>query len=133
MPSSVSSAAYRPTICTPTGQPSGDGVPGTLMAGAPGTSDSAVNGAKAKIACALLATGATNRMAARSLGVTERTVATHVEHLLTKLGRQPGRGRGVRRRGGAGAGVPRTPLRQVRCVVNQRSWAGAETAKASPT
>ncbi|MGY1709200.1 LuxR C-terminal-related transcriptional regulator [Geodermatophilus sp. SYSU D00758] len=33
-----------------------------------------------------LALGATNRMAARALGVTERTVATHVEHLLTKLG-----------------------------------------------
>lgn len=35
---------------------------------------------------AALATGATNRMVARSLGVGERTVATHVEHLLTKLG-----------------------------------------------
>ena len=35
---------------------------------------------------AALASGATNRMVARSLGVTERTVATHVEHLLTKLG-----------------------------------------------
>lgn len=34
---------------------------------------------------AALATGATNRMVARSLGVGERTVATHVEHLLTKL------------------------------------------------
>lgn len=34
---------------------------------------------------AALATGATNRMAARSLGVGERTVATHVEHVLTKL------------------------------------------------
>ena len=34
----------------------------------------------------VLAEGATNRMAARQLGVTERTVATHVEHLLTKLG-----------------------------------------------
>lgn len=34
---------------------------------------------------ALVATGATNRMVARSLGVGERTVATHVEHLLTKL------------------------------------------------
>ena len=32
-----------------------------------------------------LASGATNRMVARSLGVGERTVATHVEHLLTKL------------------------------------------------
>ena len=35
---------------------------------------------------AALATGATNRMVARSLGITERTVATHVEHLLAKLG-----------------------------------------------
>ncbi|WP_209306373.1 helix-turn-helix transcriptional regulator [Blastococcus sp. CT_GayMR19] len=35
---------------------------------------------------ALLASGATNRMVARSLGVGERTVATHVEHLLAKLG-----------------------------------------------
>ncbi len=35
---------------------------------------------------ARLATGATNRMVACSLGITERTVATHVEHLLTKLG-----------------------------------------------
>ncbi|MGY1886773.1 LuxR C-terminal-related transcriptional regulator [Blastococcus sp. SYSU DS0753] len=34
---------------------------------------------------AALATGATNRMVARSLGVGERTVATHVEHLLAKL------------------------------------------------
>jgi DNA-binding CsgD family transcriptional regulator len=34
---------------------------------------------------ALLTTGATNRMVARALGVGERTVATHVEHLLTKL------------------------------------------------
>ncbi|SDO46089.1 LuxR C-terminal-related transcriptional regulator [Geodermatophilus sp. DSM 45219] len=33
-----------------------------------------------------LALGGTNRMVARSLGVTERTVATHVEHVLTKLG-----------------------------------------------
>ncbi|MGY1636635.1 LuxR C-terminal-related transcriptional regulator [Geodermatophilus sp. SYSU D00742] len=33
-----------------------------------------------------LAAGETNRMVARSLGVTERTVGTHVEHLLTKLG-----------------------------------------------
>ncbi|MDP5185112.1 helix-turn-helix transcriptional regulator [Blastococcus sp. BMG 814] len=35
---------------------------------------------------AALPAGATNRMIARALGVTERTVATHVEHLLTKLG-----------------------------------------------
>jgi branched-chain amino acid transport system substrate-binding protein len=34
----------------------------------------------------VLAGGATNRMAARALGVSERTVGTHVEHLLTKLG-----------------------------------------------
>lgn len=34
---------------------------------------------------AALATGATNRMVARSLGVGERTVTTHVEHVLTKL------------------------------------------------
>ena len=34
----------------------------------------------------VLAGGATNRMAARALGVSERTVGTHVEHLLAKLG-----------------------------------------------
>jgi DNA-binding CsgD family transcriptional regulator len=33
-----------------------------------------------------LAAGATNRMIARALGITERTVTSHVEHLLPKLG-----------------------------------------------
>ncbi|MGY1618495.1 LuxR C-terminal-related transcriptional regulator [Geodermatophilus sp. SYSU D00691] len=32
------------------------------------------------------ATGATDRIIARTLRITERTVATHVEHLLPKLG-----------------------------------------------
>jgi DNA-binding CsgD family transcriptional regulator len=35
---------------------------------------------------AALAGGATNRMAARVLGMSERTVGSHVEHLLRKLG-----------------------------------------------
>ena len=35
---------------------------------------------------AALADGATNRMAARALGLSDRTVGSHVEHLLRKLG-----------------------------------------------
>lgn len=35
---------------------------------------------------AALAGGATNRQAGRSLGITERTVETHVSHIMTKLG-----------------------------------------------
>jgi DNA-binding CsgD family transcriptional regulator len=35
---------------------------------------------------AALAGGATNRMTARALGMSERTVGSHVEHLLRKLG-----------------------------------------------
>jgi len=33
-----------------------------------------------------IATGATNRQIAEELHITPRTVATHVEHILTKLG-----------------------------------------------
>ena len=36
--------------------------------------------------CRLLARGRTNRQIARSLSITEKTVGSHVDHIMTKLG-----------------------------------------------
>ncbi|MGK5170523.1 helix-turn-helix transcriptional regulator [Geodermatophilus sp. CPCC 205761] len=51
----------------------------------PGEAPAGLSLRELEVLCGL-AEGETNRMVARSLGVTERTVATHVEHLLAKLG-----------------------------------------------
>ncbi|MBB3086627.1 helix-turn-helix transcriptional regulator [Geodermatophilus sabuli] len=59
--------------------------PWVVVEHGPGVPPAGLSLRELEVLCGL-AGGETNRMVARSLGVSERTVATHVEHLLAKLG-----------------------------------------------